>query len=216
MTISPHGFKVGPEYQGSEAHVAKQWIDSDDLRIRSDQVDLSHWWGVFQDPALDHLIDCAYHQNLTLRQAAFRILQARAQLGIAVGNFFPQQQSATGSYQRLAISGVSATTISDAQAAQIASHLVNATPQEVKALITPIPFGENWTFGFNLAWEMDFWGRLRRAIVASQDTLDASCPVTTRCWSPCWATLRTTMCSSALSKSRSSTTARMPNCKRMC
>jgi NodT family efflux transporter outer membrane factor (OMF) lipoprotein len=35
-------------------------------------------------------------------------------------------------------------------------------------------FFDNWNYGFNLAWEIDFWGRLRRAITAGEDNLDAS------------------------------------------
>ena len=37
-----------------------------------------------------------------------------------------------------------------------------------------MPFYDQWNFGFNLAWELDFWGRLRRAIAAADDQLDAS------------------------------------------
>ena len=54
---------------------------------------------------LDHLIDCAARQNLSLREAGFRILEARAQLGIAEGNFFPQVQTATAGYQKSVNSG---------------------------------------------------------------------------------------------------------------
>ena len=60
--------------------------------------DLSKWWTVFNDPALDNLICCAYRQNLTLREAGFRVLEARAQLAIAAGQLFPQSQTMTGSY----------------------------------------------------------------------------------------------------------------------
>ncbi len=66
--------------------------------------DLSQWWTVFNDPVLDNLICCAYHQNLTLREAGCRILEARAQLGIAVGELFPQTQNMTGDYTRNAVS----------------------------------------------------------------------------------------------------------------
>src|SRR5262249_19620679 len=31
-----------------------------------------------------------------------------------------------------------------------------------------------WNYGFNLAWELDFWGRFRRAILSAEDNLDAS------------------------------------------
>ena len=144
-----HGFKVGPNYCPPPAPVAKHWIDQADIHVADDQ-DLSRWWTVFHDPTLDRLILCAYRQNLTLREAGFRILQARAIAGIARGEIFPQTQNATGSYQRIAQS--------------------QNMPQESLAT----PFYDQWNFGFNLAWELDFWGRFRRAIAAADDQLDAS------------------------------------------
>ena len=30
-----------------------------------------------------------------------------------------------------------------------------------------------WSYGFNLNWQLDFWGRFRRAVAAAEDTLDA-------------------------------------------
>jgi NodT family efflux transporter outer membrane factor (OMF) lipoprotein len=35
-------------------------------------------------------------------------------------------------------------------------------------------FFNQWNFGFSLAWELDFWGRFRRAVIAADDLLDAS------------------------------------------
>ena len=61
---------------------------------------LADWWAEFQDPVLDRLIQQSYQGNLTLREAGFRILAARAQLGFAVGSFFPQLQTADGAYTR--------------------------------------------------------------------------------------------------------------------
>ncbi len=91
-----NGFKVGPNYQRPAAPVAPDWIDSDDQRIRKQEDDLAHWWSVLNDPALDALVADAYRQNLTLRDAGFRVLQARALLGISIGNFFPQTQNVSG------------------------------------------------------------------------------------------------------------------------
>jgi NodT family efflux transporter outer membrane factor (OMF) lipoprotein len=147
-----NGFKVGPNYGRPPAPVAKQWIDAADVRVRQTPDDLSKWWTVFNDPALDGLICAAYQQNLTLRQAGFRVLQARAELGIAVGTFFPQTQQATGDYQREALSRETA-------------NKQNSAGQR---------FFSQWDFGFGLAWELDFWGRFRRAIEAADDSLDAS------------------------------------------
>ena len=92
----------------------------------------------------------AYRQNLTLREAAFRILQARATLGIVRGELFPQTQNATGNYLR------------------------NARSQNSAQGAIGGQFYDQWNFGFNLAWEIDFWGRLRRAITSAEAQLDAS------------------------------------------
>ena len=146
-----NGFKVGPNYAKPAAPVAKNWIDADDARVKTDEVDLSRWWTVFNDPALNSLICTAYHQNLTLREAGFRILEARAQLDIDTGNLFPQTQQATGSYTRNANS----------------RNTANSTFIQHR-------FYSQTNFGFNLAWELDFWGRFRRAIEADDATLDAN------------------------------------------
>jgi len=148
-----NGFKVGPNYQPPGAPVATCWIDAADVRVRSESDDLSRWWTVFQDPVLNRLTATAYQQNLSLREAGFRVLQARAQLGIAIGNIFPQQQEAFGSYRRQAIS---------------------LNPPTSGGGIGVDRFFNQWALGFNLAWELDFWGRYRRAIEAQQALLDAS------------------------------------------
>src|ERR1700736_5277308 len=52
---------------------------------------------VFRDPVLDRLIRVAYEQNLSLVSAGTHVLEARAQLGVAIGEFYPQLQHGTGS-----------------------------------------------------------------------------------------------------------------------
>jgi NodT family efflux transporter outer membrane factor (OMF) lipoprotein len=148
-----NGFKVGPNYYKPPAPVAEDWIDGADRRIRHETGDLSQWWRVFRDPVLDDLICTAYHQNLTLRQAGFRVLEARAQLGITIGTLFPQLQTMTGSYEREALS------------AETSGRTASRTFKR---------FFEQWNYGFNLAWEIDFWGRFRRAIEADKALLNAS------------------------------------------
>jgi NodT family efflux transporter outer membrane factor (OMF) lipoprotein len=148
-----NGFKVGPNYERPPAPVAKNWIDADDVRVRSEADDISKWWTVFNDPALDSLICLAYQQNLTLREASFRVLQARGQLAISVGNLFPQTQTMNGSYTRSAISIETAN-----------SSFFNSGKR----------WFQQWGYNFNVGWEIDFWGRLRRAVESNEATLDAS------------------------------------------
>src|SRR6266481_6341739 len=146
-----NGLKVGPNYGRPPAPVAREWIDATDKRVRSDTEDLSAWYTVFKDPVLDSLICSAYQQNLTLREAGSRVLQARAQLAIAAGSFFPQTQDMTADYTRNAVS------------TRVANHS-NVSSQ----------FFNQWDYGFHLAWELDFWGRFRRAIESASASLDAS------------------------------------------
>jgi NodT family efflux transporter outer membrane factor (OMF) lipoprotein len=110
----------------------------------------ANWWQTFQDPALDRLIQTAYRQNLTLRVAGMRVLEARAQRGIAVGGLFPQAQAVTGDYTRINLSK---------NGASGASPVLNYS---------------DWNLGAALAWELDFWGRFRRAIESADANLDAS------------------------------------------
>ena len=147
-----NGFKVGPSPCVPEGSTASKWIDDDDIRVRGECAELNQWWTVFQDPTLDRLIANASSQNLTLREAGFRVLEARAQLWMAKGNIFPQAQNAFGSYQRGASS----------EAANTAPGIANQ-------------FFNQYNFGFGLAWELDFWGRFRRAVDAADHTLEASC-----------------------------------------
>jgi NodT family efflux transporter outer membrane factor (OMF) lipoprotein len=136
-----NGCKVGHNYKTPCAPVATEWIDASDKHVRTSDNDLAGWWTVFNDPLLNDLIQRAYQQNLTLREAGYRVLAARAQVGIAVGDFFPQQQDSSGSYRRIG-AGRS--------------------------------FFDQWNLNFNLSWELDFWGRFRRAIQSAEATLDAS------------------------------------------
>ena len=142
-----NGFKVGPQYCPPAASVAPEYLVATDPRVQHQAPDDSRWWTVFNDPALDQLVQTAYQQNLPLREACSRILEARAQRAIAVGNIFPQQQQAFADYSRNAVSGTVAN----------------------REMIQDRFYGL-WDGGFNLAWELDFWGRFRRA-VESADAL---------------------------------------------
>jgi NodT family efflux transporter outer membrane factor (OMF) lipoprotein len=144
-----NGFKVGPNYSKPPAPVAPEWIDYKDPRVKSEEADLSEWWHVFKDPALGSLEDLAYRQNLTLREAGTRILQARAIRAIACGNLFPQVQQANGSYTRFKLSE------------QIANPFKE-------------PHFDNWATTLNGSWELDIWGLFRRSLESADAALDAS------------------------------------------
>jgi NodT family efflux transporter outer membrane factor (OMF) lipoprotein len=149
-----NGFKVGPNYRRPPAPLAPAWIDAGNAQVTSAPADYSVWWRAFGDPVLDDLVQTAYKQNINLRVAATRVLTARAQRAIAVGNLFPQSQTATGSYTRIA------------ESATTANNLFRFGLGE--------RFFDDWATGLNASWEIDFWGRFRRTIESTSDLVDAS------------------------------------------
>jgi NodT family efflux transporter outer membrane factor (OMF) lipoprotein len=146
-----NGLKVGPNYGRPPAPVAETWIDGNDPRVASSPAQDASWWRVFGDPVLDDLVANAYRQNLPLKEAGFRVLAERAKLAIAVGQVFPQTQQAFGEYMRKGLS------------AQIAN-----------SQFTPDRWFNIVDLGFNLSWEVDVWGKLRRNVEANRADFNAS------------------------------------------
>ena len=89
--------KVGPDFVKPDAPIAEQWTETGELQLIPTENDHEDWWEAFKDPVLNKLVNEAYNQNLTLQIAGLRIVEARAQLGIAVGTLYPQQQDINGS-----------------------------------------------------------------------------------------------------------------------
>ena len=132
---------VGPDYHRPEVVVSQNWMDAGDNRVKTEAADYRAWWKSFNDPVLDRLIDKAYRDNLSLRIAGVRVLEARALLGIAIGELYPQTQQASGSlqYNRISEHGFLA----------VAAQKLQYWQSEV---------------GVNASWEIDFWGKFRRAV----------------------------------------------------
>ncbi len=152
-----NGFKVGPNYCPPPAPVADEWTYAKNPDVQNRH--LQDWWEVFHDPLLDSVIVTAYEQNPTLRVVGTRVLEARAQQAIAVGNIFPQTQQAGASYSRVNLNSNM----------PIVDHLLDFQPPKDRSAAF-----SNWFEGFNLSWELDLWGRLRRGIESNNASLDAS------------------------------------------
>jgi NodT family efflux transporter outer membrane factor (OMF) lipoprotein len=149
--------KVGPDYVRPETSVAGDWLEAGDPRLKADPAEFREWWKVFKDPALDVLIDTAYRENLDVRRAGVRVLEARAQLGVATGEFYPQTQQVSGSVERIRQSA--------------------GTPISGASVSAPKFGGVNYwqsQLGLTASWELDFWGKFRRAIESADASLQAS------------------------------------------
>jgi len=141
--------KVGPDFTPPQTSVADEWLDTSGSAVDRGEVDQA-WWKVFGDPVLDELVETAYRQNLTLQAAGVRVLQARAQLGIAIGDIYPQTQNAFGSTTYNRQSG--------------------RAPFQQNSASSMLTYWQAQV-GVQAAWELDFWGRFRRAIEAADAAL---------------------------------------------
>jgi len=116
-------------------------------------VDLAHWWQSFSDPALERLVATALAQNLGLREAGARVAEARALRDAAAGGRYPTiTPSASVTRQRLSENG---------------PFPINNIPgfQRDQTI---------YEIGFDAGWEIDVFGRTRRAIEAAGARVDAA------------------------------------------
>jgi outer membrane protein, multidrug efflux system len=106
------------------------------------------WWRQFDDPVLDQLVAEAQRLNPGVRTAGLRIMESRAQLGIAGSGLYPQLQQ------------------------------VNANALRVRSRDADNegPVASFWSggLGFDLAWELDFWGKFKRGIQSADAAYFAS------------------------------------------
>ena len=140
LLLLPGCVKVGPNFTRPPVAVSQAWLDAGDQRVKPEPTEYRNWWQIFNDPVLDRLIERAYRENLSLRIAGVRVLEARAQLGIAVGGLFPQTQQAFGSLQ------------------------YNRTSEGAPNFTSSILSYWQSEIGLQAAWEIDFWGKFRRAV----------------------------------------------------
>jgi multidrug efflux system outer membrane protein len=139
------GCTVGPDYKRPDVDLPEKYGV-----VQSTQAAGQDWWKVFNDPLLDRLEEEALGHNRDLRAAAERIEQARAQVRI------------TG-------------------ADQLPSVGVEATRSRTRSsAVGPLPLPPDFIettdnrLVARLSWELDFWGKYRRATEAARANLVAT------------------------------------------
>lgn len=138
---------VGPDYEKPEIAANESWMYSND---EMQDVINSQWWSQFGDPVLDELIDEALVSNRDVRIAAARVEQFAAGLKVARSDFFPQFGYGANRERQ---------GISEARAAQVPGML---------------EFTDTYQATLNVGWELDIWGRVRRASEAARADLLAA------------------------------------------
>ncbi len=149
VALLASGCTVGPNYKRPTVAVPGLYRGTVSTEAKPTQLAAlgdQKWWDIFQDEQLRTLIRTAVVQNYDSRIAASRLLEARAELGITHADQFPSLNAGAA--------------ISDNRTAQ--SKFV--------------PAFETSTGQVNVSagWELDFWGKYRRATEAARANLVAS------------------------------------------
>ncbi len=139
------GCAVGPNYKRPQVAVPKQWTVAPARGTSTKPPQTDEWWASFQDPELNSLIAQAVDRNLDLKVAAERVQEARAARGIVKSSFYPSVQGTVSAsrFRERAFVGTSSVT----------RPSVSSVPVEANS----------FQGGFDASWELDVFGRIRRA-----------------------------------------------------
>ncbi|SAL49665.1 RND efflux system outer membrane lipoprotein [Caballeronia telluris] len=133
--------RVGPDFQPPPERLREHWSSESIARVtqQAAQPDVRQWWQIFSDANLDRLIAQADASNGDVKIAGLRVIEARAQLGIALAGRYPQVQQAN-------------------------ADVFYSAGKRSDGFNTRS--GGYWQYGAGLSigWELDFWGRFSRAI----------------------------------------------------
>jgi NodT family efflux transporter outer membrane factor (OMF) lipoprotein len=141
---------VGPDFAQPPSPAISKWQAADSKTMPPDAAEQIRWWESFGDPVIGKLVETAYRNNYGLKIAGLRVLEARAQLGIAVGYLYPQVQQLNGN-----------------------ATWTTASKNAANTAAGDLGFNE-YTVGAGVGWELDFWGKYRRAIESADAGLLAS------------------------------------------
>jgi multidrug efflux system outer membrane protein len=136
---------LGPDFKRPQVPWLEAWTGGslktlvEDPRLPRAPRGDDQWWRTFNDPVLDQLIAEAQRMNPNVRTAGLRIMEARAQLGIAGSTLYPQARQVTG------------------EALWVGEQ--RPSGRDTNAVTASV--------GFQVGWELDFWGKFRRSVEAA-------------------------------------------------
>jgi multidrug efflux system outer membrane protein len=147
LTAALSACMVGPDYQRPNVELPAAWrLDT----TEASEISNLAWWDQFADPALSNLVRTALANNKDLKVATANVAAAAAQYGIVRSAQFPQVDANASATRQ----GVSQTT-------------VIAVPGEKHVF-------NDYRVNLSASFELDLWGKLRRATESAQASLLAS------------------------------------------
>ena len=141
---------VGPNYHRPSVDLPNAYRGATEVSMPAPSVGDLAWWELFQDPALQELIRAALAANHDLQIAVTRILQAESQVTVARSQLFPTVNADVA-----------------APYARFTGAQGNRPPIVPRESFAPLG-------GASVSWELDLWGRLRRATESARADLLAT------------------------------------------
>jgi outer membrane protein, multidrug efflux system len=146
------GCAVGPDYLRPQLALPEAWRnEAKPVEAPVETLANLAWWTLFEDPVLDALVSEALANNRDLKIALARVDEAAGLLGSTRAQLFPQ----------------------------VGAGLSGARNRASNAGLTPLPatvdpVSNQYSAALNVGWEIDLFGRVRRATEASQADLLAT------------------------------------------
>jgi NodT family efflux transporter outer membrane factor (OMF) lipoprotein len=148
------GCAVGPDFKAPEPALPHQWRDS---AVTNNAVE-QQWWQQFHDATLDHLVERALSNNADVQIAMLRVAQSRVLRGVESSARWPNV-NASAAYQRERQS-------ENGTATRMIDLIAPAGGRDQIVSLLSEPFSV-YQGGFDVGWELDLWGRVRRSIEAA-------------------------------------------------
>lgn len=150
------GCAVGPDYRAPQPTSVDEWhtvVGKSPATSPSDAM-LASWWTVFDDPALDQLVEQAVQDNKSVAQAIARVREARARRNISTAGLLPSI-GGSGSAR-------------DTQRTVDADGFAGGDADEITAS------GESYSASLDASWELDLFGGNRRSLESASASLGAA------------------------------------------
>jgi outer membrane protein, multidrug efflux system len=147
--VFTNGCLVGPDYQRPQVDMPQTWRVEDK---NAQAITNASWWEQYNDPVLNELVQSALIDNKDVKIAAARIEQFLGLYTTTRSTLFPQVGAGSSAGR------------------QRTSEIAGPSPQ-LKAVTNGNATFNNFELFLNASWEIDLWGKLRRATEAARANL---------------------------------------------
>lgn len=149
------GCKVGPNYHRPDVATAPAWKEQPPWRAADpkDSLAKGDWWATFSDNELVQYETQALKANQTIEVARYQLEQARASARITQSSLFPQLSTGASAQRTRTSAGV---------------------PTVTGIPLNGPPTANDFRIPFNLTWEPDVFGGVRRNVESANAAYQAS------------------------------------------